>query len=171
MSGADSRGEYRCTGQGRAPYKTSQVGPFCLADSFLWLQQECGLQNLAPVAWHLVKLIRRQETNCQISGSGSSLPLPSRLWMGRHETSPSSSPLFSLFFPATVLPCPGGFRSDVPRQRRTTAHQYLRNVASLNMEGCFHNKLTPYPAKALRYHPGNKIRLPLPNLHFKNRGR
>lgn len=67
---------------GRGPSKTSQVGPFCLAASFLWLQQECSLRNLAPVAWHLVKLIHRQETNCQIKWVSSSLPLPSRFACG-----------------------------------------------------------------------------------------
>lgn len=83
----------------RGPYKTSQVGPFCLAASFLWLQQECGLRNLAPVAWHLVKLIHRQETNCQIKWVSSSLPLPSRLWMGRQCL---PSPFLS---PALFPPC------------------------------------------------------------------
>lgn len=78
----------------RGPYKTSQVGPFCLAASFLWLQQECGLRNLAPVAWHLVKLIHRQETNCQIKWVSSSLPLPSRLACGW-----DGSAFLPLFFP------------------------------------------------------------------------
>ncbi|GLD54810.1 double-stranded RNA-binding protein Staufen homolog 2 isoform X1 [Lates japonicus] len=78
----------------RGPYKTSQVGPFCLAASFLWLQQECGLRNLAPVAWHLVKLIHRQETNCQIKWVSSSLPLPSRLACGWDGTA-----FLPLFFP------------------------------------------------------------------------
>lgn len=78
----------------RGPYKTSQVGPFCLAASFLWLQQECGLRNLAPVAWHLVKLIHRQETNCQIKWVSSSLPLPSCLACGRDGTA-----FLPLFFP------------------------------------------------------------------------
>ena len=78
----------------RGPYKTSQVGPFCLAASFLWIQQECGLRNLAPVAWHLVKLIHRQETNCQIKWVSSSLPSPSRLACGWDGTA-----FLPLFFP------------------------------------------------------------------------
>lgn len=73
------------SGQRRGPYKTSQGGPFCLAGPFLWIQQECSLQNLAPVAWHLVKLIHRQETNCQIKWVSSGLPLPSRLACGRDD--------------------------------------------------------------------------------------
>lgn len=76
------------------PYKTSQVGPFCLAASFLFIQQECGLRNLAPVAWHLVKLIHRQETNCQIKWVSGSLPLPSRLACGWDGTA-----FLPLFFP------------------------------------------------------------------------
>lgn len=83
----------------RGPYKTSQVGPFCLAASFLWLQQECGLRNLAPVAWHLVKLIHRQETNCQIKWVSSSLPLPSRLACGW-----DGSAFLPLFSPALFPP-------------------------------------------------------------------
>lgn len=71
----------------RGLFKTSQVGPFCLVASFLCLQKECGLQNLAPVAWHLVKLIHRQETNCQLKWVSRSLPLPSRLACGWDGTS------------------------------------------------------------------------------------
>lgn len=89
----------------RGPYKTSQVGPFCLAASFLWIQQECGLQNLAPVAWHLVKPIHRQETNCQIKWVSSSLPLPSRLACGWDGT--AFLPLFFhlLFSRHVIVEC------------------------------------------------------------------
>lgn len=82
MAASSSKG-HRCICQRRGPYITSQGGPFCLAAPFLWIQQECSLQNLAPVAWHLVKLIHRQETNCQIKWVSSSLPLPSRLACGQ----------------------------------------------------------------------------------------
>lgn len=85
MAASCSEG-HRCICQRRGPYITSQGGPFCLAVPFLWIQQECSLQNLAPVAWHLVKLIHRQETNCQIKWVSSSLPLPSRLACGQDNT-------------------------------------------------------------------------------------
>lgn len=82
LAAASSEG-YRCIRPEEGPIKTSQGGPFCLAGPFLWVQQECSLQNLDPVAWHLVKLIHRQETNCQIKWVSSGLPLPSRLAGGR----------------------------------------------------------------------------------------
>lgn len=75
--------DYRCIRPEEGGlYKTSQVGPFCLVASFLCLQKECGLWNLAPVAWHLVKLIHGQETNCQIKWVSRSLPLPPCLACG-----------------------------------------------------------------------------------------
>lgn len=104
----------------RGPYKTSQVGPFCLAASFLCLQQECSLRNLAPVAWHLVKLIHRQETNCQIKWVSSSLPLPSRFACGWDST--AFLPLLSFaLFPPCQRQALWAFMSSHKRGRISTS--------------------------------------------------
>lgn len=118
-------------GQRRGPYKTSQVGPFCLAASFLWIQQECGLRNLAPVAWHLVKLIHRQETNCQIKWVSGSLPLPSRLACGWDGTAflPLLFPL--LFSRHVAAECSALFVSSEARGATSTGGRRVVYTPSL----------------------------------------